>query len=391
MISPKLPLNEADRLKDLIEIELLDSPSEAEFNDIVKLASEICKVPISLITLVDADRQWFKAKIGLDIDETNRDISFCGHAILQDHFFEIRDAQEDERFNDNPMVTNNPRIRYYAGMPLITSMGNRLGTLCVIDNVPRELTPEQRFALEVLSRNVIKIAELRLKNKQLSYLAEKHKKLTSILAHDVRNPLASVKSIIEFRKSGLIDERESEQMMDIAMQQLDETMQMIDDVVDWGKSQLAFYSITEESVVLSEVVDNIFKCESLNTRLKHNKLINNVGDTTLLTDKQAISLILRNLVGNAGKYTENGSITISAKPQANGLTQIMVSDTGVGMDNEYAANLFNDGHQLSTNGTRNEKGSGLGLVLVKEFVNKLKGIIKAESEHHIGTVVTIEL
>src|SRR6202000_3303980 len=143
----------------------------------VKLASEICQTPISLITLIDSNRQWFKAKVGLEGEETNREVSFCGIAILQDGLFEVPDALKDERFFDNPHVQGDPEVRYYAGFPLVTSSGNRLGTLCVIDNKPRQLNPSQLFALEVLSRNVIKIAELRLKNKQLNHMAETHKKM----------------------------------------------------------------------------------------------------------------------------------------------------------------------------------------------------------------------
>jgi hypothetical protein len=240
MIAPPLPFNEANRLRDLAETELLDTPHESEFDDIVKLASNICNMPISLITLVDSSRQWFKAKVGLDVEETGRDVSFCGHAILQDKLFEVPDALDDERFYDNPLVTEDPSIRFYAGFPLITNSGSRLGTLCVIDRVPRKLTDDQIFALEVLSRNVIKIAELRQKNKHLNHLAETHKKMTSILAHDVRGPMVSIKSIIDYKKAGLFGEAEAEEMMNVALEQLSNTMQLVDDVVDWGQSQLKY-------------------------------------------------------------------------------------------------------------------------------------------------------
>src|SRR5579872_6548525 len=179
MIAPITPPNEAPRLRDLIETELLDTPNEKEFDDIVKLVSEICQVPISLITLVDSSRQWFKAKHGINVNETDREISFCAHAILQDQLFEIKDTLDDERFFDNPLVIDDLKIRYYAGFPLTTSNGYRLGTLCVVDTVPRELTDSQKFALEVLSHNVMKIAELRIKNRQLNRMTETQKKMSS--------------------------------------------------------------------------------------------------------------------------------------------------------------------------------------------------------------------
>ena len=125
MIAAPIPADEHLRLRKLYESDLLDTPNETEFDDIVRLASQICQMPISLISLVDANRQWFKAKVGLNVEETGRDISFCGHAISQLDIFEVPDARVDERFHDNPLVTDFPSIRFYAGVPLVTQ--NLLG------------------------------------------------------------------------------------------------------------------------------------------------------------------------------------------------------------------------------------------------------------------------
>jgi signal transduction histidine kinase len=376
-------------MQDLADTELLDTPHESEFDDIVKLASEICNMPISLITLVDTNRQWFKAKVGLDADETSRDISFCGHAILQDQLFEVQDARDDKRFFDNPLVTEDPSIRFYAGFPLITNSGNRLGTLCVIDRVPRKLTDAQVFALTVLSRNVIKIAELRLKNIRLNHLTETHKKMISILAHDVRSPMVSIKSIIDYKREGMFSEEEAEGMMDIALEQLDNTLQMVDDVVDWGQSQLKYYDVQKEIVQLREVIDTIFGYEALKSRLKNNELINNIGDIQLFTDKNAITFIIRNLVSNANKFTENGSISLSATKRPNQI-DIFIEDTGAGMPPQVAARLFTNA-TVSTAGTKNEKGNGLGLLMVNEYIEKLQGSIKVESELGKGSRFIIKL
>src|ERR1700744_1935384 len=119
MIAPPIPANESKRLQDLIEVELLDTPTEKEFDDIVKLASEICQTPISLITLVDNNRSWAKASIGMEDAHSDRAVSFCGHVVLKDELFEIQDTLNDERFFDNPFVVNEPRIRFYAGYPLV--------------------------------------------------------------------------------------------------------------------------------------------------------------------------------------------------------------------------------------------------------------------------------
>jgi len=162
-----LPDNEAARLEALRQCEILNTPSEEAFDDLTALAAHICEAPIALITLVDENRQWFKSRVGLDITETSRDIAFCAHAILQPDLFIVRDALKDERFADNPLVTSEPHIRFYAGMPLVTPEGYALGTLCVIDRVPRKLSAEHKQALRVLPHLVVTQLELRRSLKEL--------------------------------------------------------------------------------------------------------------------------------------------------------------------------------------------------------------------------------
>jgi len=166
-----LPANERERLQVLLRYEILDTGSERQFDDLTFLASHICQTPIALISLVDKDRQ-FKARVGLSVSETSRDISFCAHAILQPNIFIVRDATEDARFADNPLVTSEPKIRFYAGMPLFTSDGKyALGTLCVIDRVPRELSATQKEEIEAIARQVQALLELRFRLQQERHLA----------------------------------------------------------------------------------------------------------------------------------------------------------------------------------------------------------------------------
>jgi len=161
------PCGEAARLAALRETGVLDTEPEAAFDDIARLAAQLCQTPVALVSLVDEGRQWFKARIGFEADETPRDGSFCADAILRPGIFVVADALRDKRFVANPLVTSNPGLRFYAGVPLVTADGHALGTLCVIDYVPRELTEEQREALRVLAHHATVMLELRRRERAL--------------------------------------------------------------------------------------------------------------------------------------------------------------------------------------------------------------------------------
>lgn len=161
MESPNKPTNEAARLVNLHQYRILDTPTEQVFDDLVALAAQICETPVALISLVDENRQWFKAALGVNESETPRDISFCGHAILGEDVFEVSDATKDVRFRDNPLVTNEPHVRFYAGAPLKSPEGHTLGTLCVIDHEARFLTEAEHDALEALARLTVRLMDKR--------------------------------------------------------------------------------------------------------------------------------------------------------------------------------------------------------------------------------------
>jgi GAF domain-containing protein len=150
MTPAPIPADEAERLQALHELLLLDTPPDERYDRVVRFAAEQLDMPVALVSLVDGRRQWFKARLGLDAPETGRDISFCGHAILAPELFVVEDASLDPRFADNPLVTGDPHIRFYAGAPVSAPGGQRIGTLCVIDTVPRSLGPVEVAVLEAL-------------------------------------------------------------------------------------------------------------------------------------------------------------------------------------------------------------------------------------------------
>jgi len=201
-----LKKNEARRLKVLWQYDVLDTVPEEVFDDLTELAARICEAPIALISLIDEDRQWFKAKVGVSLNETSRDVSFCAHAIKQEDLFIIPDATQDARFADNPLVKSDPKIRFYAGAPLITPDGYALGTLCVIDKVPRELRAEQKQALRVLARHVMTQLELRRHAKELNE-AQKAKDETSGELEKLKAENAKLKRELEKLKGAKVAHR----------------------------------------------------------------------------------------------------------------------------------------------------------------------------------------
>ena len=196
------PKNEKQRLKVLWQYSVLDTMPEEIFDDLTELAARICEAPVAMITLVDEDRQWFKAKVGVSINETSRDISFCAHAITQPGLFIVPDATQDERFARNPLVKSDPKVRFYAGAPLVSPDGYALGTLCVIDKVPRELRPEQKQALRILARHVVSQLELRRRSNELADARQERDRIQKDLK-EARAELAKVRrELLQHRSKG---------------------------------------------------------------------------------------------------------------------------------------------------------------------------------------------
>jgi anti-sigma regulatory factor (Ser/Thr protein kinase) len=193
--------SEADRLAALRRYRILDTEPEQRFDDLALLASQICGTPMALISLIDRDRQWFKARVGVGVQQTPRDIAFCAHAIHQPNLFVVPDALQDARFCDNPLVRTAPHIRFYAGAPLVTADGQALGTICVLDLKPRVLTKAQEAALEALKRQVVSQLEIRLSLDELAgalAARDQAEKTQDHLIAELRGALDSVERLSSF-------------------------------------------------------------------------------------------------------------------------------------------------------------------------------------------------
>lgn len=385
-----MPVNEDLRLADLYQYNILDTAEEDEFDHLVKLASRICNAPISLISLIDAERQWFKARIGFDEKETPRDTSFCSHGILNGDIFIVPDAASDTRFADNPMVTGGQGIRFYAGVPLTSQAGNKLGMLCVKDTVPRNLNPDQQEALIMLGKQVVRQMELRVKNKELERITESQRRIISIIAHDVRSPLSSIVSLFQLYQNKGIDTDRFNDFLNISHTQLNSTLTLLGNLAEWGQIQLQPQKLVADILVLKDEVNKVFSELTVQVRLKENKLINAVDERVKLAfDENTFRFIVRNLLTNANKFTGKGTITVAGFTDGNKV-RISVTDTGIGMPAGMTERLFMSKEKFSRRGTQNESGSGLGLVLIKEFVEKANGAITVQSTEGQGSTFILE-
>jgi signal transduction histidine kinase len=386
MIVAPLPDNENERLKELHRYALLDSNAEQDFDEIVELASKICDTPISTITLIDVHRQWFKAVVGLSDKETSRDKAFCAHAILEDDVMMVSDATKDKRFFDNPLVTGDPSIRFYAGMPLISPRGYKLGTLCVIDREPKTLTDEQLFSLRILGKQVVKQFELRLKLRELEDQKVELKRLNrtsnrilSIIGHDLRRPLSLLAGLIQLNEKKALSPTDFHQLLSDVKVNLYSTGDLLENLLEWAMHQFEGKDLRKQRILLDVLINREIEKNRHFLDLKKNKIKSNLTtNLSVQADENALSFIIRNLILNANKFSDNGLISIIVSENGHGI-HVQVSDTGIGIEEKYQRTLFDASFNNSTIGTKGEKGSGLGLPLCKELIGKHGGEIWVES------------
>lgn len=378
-----VPNNEAERLRSLETLSIMDSSPEGEYDDIVKLASMLAGTPISLISLVDADRQWFKAKIGIEETETDRDIAFCAHAILEDGPTIIENTLEDQRFVDNPLVTEDPEVRFYAGFPLITSDGYALGTLCVLDKEPRALTETQVFGLQTLADQVLRNFELRRSieesRKQNAIIAKQHEnllqsskvqeKLLSVLGKDIKDPLVGLKSLMQLILRTELSQEEVEEIGPEAMEKIQHTQDTIDHLLYWGKVQLNSETNMTEVPLLG-----IFQ-EQLN-RYIHSSQEQRVDwkmdvdpECSVQADPERLRFVVRNIVKRVLQHTQEQTVTVSSKLVQNA---VELSITHTGCTAEHLKK-----HQAETE-------------LMIDFLETMRGAIKFENDKgFVKTTLTL--
>lgn len=403
MITPQLPANEQERLQALEAYQVLDTEAEKAFDDLTLLASRICRTPIALVSLIDPERQWFKAKVGLDACETERDIAFCAHAIHNPEVMEVCNTLKDERFWDNPLVTGAPFIRFYAGAPLVTPEGFAIGTLCVIAPEPMQLTDEQRDNLSILARAVVSQLELRKKLREQDKISQFKSDFLSDMSHEIRTPIHGISGTLHLLQNMALN-REQNHLVALALSSANALTELVNDILDLSRIEAGKLELQPEEFDLASLLAEVGATHGIKASEKMIELIcpaRHIPAGRVRADSLRLRQILNNLISNAIKFTHEGfvSIDLHLNPQSSAhenrneqlSARFEVRDSGIGMTEEQMTRLFSRFQQASADTTHLYGGSGLGLNICQQLVELMGGKIGVQSSYGEGSLFWFEV
>jgi signal transduction histidine kinase len=394
MLIAPIPADEDKRLDVLRSYALLDSNGDEALTALVRVASQVCGTPIALVSLVDEHRQWFLANEGLGATETHRDVAFCSHAILDQTLMEVNDTAKDTRFADNPLVTDDPKIQFYAGQPLINSEGLALGTLCVIDRVPRTLTPAQRATLKELSRAVIRLMDLRRAglnhaNSVTQQRRQQDIETTRVLAtgigHQLNNPLMVVQGSLSLAIEELdqphkvMSLRENLQLAEDGMDQLRSVVKSI--------QKLGRAPLPGEADVGQAFAGAQERLQALTGRCTIDQDLPSLPKVAMsLADLVDVLVVLIENAIDALPPEGARKVSLYAKLSSAGLVELYVQDTGHGIPEALQGRVF---HPLFT--THAEAKLGLGLSTARCRVYMSGGDLDIYATSEQGTTMRVSL
>ncbi len=401
--------DERERLQALYNLSILDTEVEESFDAVTRITARYLHVPICLVSLVDENRQWFKSCFGIDVSETPRDVSFCAHAIHGDEILVINNALHDDRFRNNPLVQQAPYIRFYAGSPLVSKEGYKLGTLCAISGEPREgLREEERVFLRSMASIVSTLLESRnalLNQEHLNEQLHKAKEeaenanqaksdFLAQMSHELRTPLNSIigfSNVLIKTLRGSIREKDMMFIERIA-ENGKHLLGLINDILDLSKVEAGRVDLENTQVDVIQLIQDVCVQMEPQRREKSIDLIKElpISTNSMETDKVRLKQVLMNLLGNAMKFTDEGAVTVRlVTDNRNDPLQLDIIDTGIGIAEDKLSSICDPFHQAEIGTTRKYGGTGLGLAISKSLCELMGYCLSVRSTIGQGSVFTI--
>jgi signal transduction histidine kinase len=397
MIKAAIPKNEHERIEALYQYQILDTLPDDDLDGITRLASQICQTPISLISLVDTNRQWFKSHHGTDARETPRDISFCSHAINHPkEAFLVPDSRLDERFADNPLVTGFPNIVFYAGVPLVTPEGYSIGTLCIVDQQPKTLEQHQIDALKLLGEQIIRLFELRKANIELQkakkILEQRNndlQKFASVVSHDIKSPLSTISSSIELLKLNYGDciGEKGTRIIHYIDGSAAKLRALVDGILAYYRSDQLLLNPTENINIgrLLQSVVNLLE-------FPPTTVFNLPTEGEIKINPTVFTQIFINLLTNSIRYNNKAAPEISIGFDTDEKHHYFaVIDNGMGIPPEKIDKVFDLFMIINKKDIKGVESTGIGLPTVKKLIDHLGGSIKVESVPNEFTKVSFTI
>jgi signal transduction histidine kinase len=382
---------EQRRLEVLHQYDILDTPPDGAFDDIVKLAARLLDVPVAIISLVDKDRIWFKSKIGVELQQIEKEEGLCASAIFSDDIYLVEEATKDPRTLANKLVAGSFGLEFYAAAPLTTTDGYNLGTLCVMDKKPRKMTPDQQEVLKSLAKVVMNQMELRL-HARMS--VKNHSELIYLLTHNLKGFINNIPALIEALRESRDDPGDFEWILKMLEQSALKSAKEINEFLDRAPHNNGGSSYVFKKVDFTEIIKQVVKVNQIAAIDKNQQLKIDLDNDPLIinADKNKLMDAVDNLINNAIKYSPyNSAINISTYSKENKLI-LEVRDEGQGLSATDKEGLFKPFSRLSTQPTGGETSSGIGLWIVKEIIGTHYGKVWAVSEGpNQGSTFFIEL